>query len=174
MLALALAAGCGTTVGWSGNKLLRVDSRPEQGAKIFVDGVDSGQVTPGTVELSPKKAAYSITCEKGDLKSGGQNVSRDIRTECVIFNCLNLWLFLWVDYMTGAMYDFPQNVTCTMGRPAQPSEPPPLPPPPQPRPPQPTQSDIDSTPLLTKPKKLCRVCGADRGENAVCPQCGAR
>jgi len=66
-LALLLLAGCAT------NRRVEVNSTPA-GARILIDGVDSGQQTPASVVLSTSTRRYAITLEK----PGFNPVSRSV------------------------------------------------------------------------------------------------
>jgi hypothetical protein len=64
----ALLGGCTTT------SRVQVNSTPE-GARILIDGADSGQVTPSSVQLSNDKENYTLTVEK----PGFNPVVRDVK-----------------------------------------------------------------------------------------------
>src|SRR5688572_7760979 len=64
---LLIASGCTT------NRRVELSSTPA-GARILIDGVDSGQQTPSSVVLSTSKPNYVLTLEKG----GFNPVSREV------------------------------------------------------------------------------------------------
>ncbi len=174
LLSLALAAsfaltpsGCGTIFGMAADQDVQINSKPE-GARIFLNGVDSGKTTNTTLELDPSRE-HNVYATLGDMKSGSSAIRRKVRVLIVVLDgFLTAGLGLFVDYLTGALYEFePDRIQLNLGiAPVSPSTQPQPQPQPQPRPqpqpqpqPQPTASP-------------CPICGEPRGNASPCPHCG--
>lgn len=183
-LAVAAGPGCGSIVGLASDREVRVVTNPG-GAALFVDGTPVNATGPAVVHLDP---AYEHRIEaRLDGMQAGTQVTRSTRTGVVIANVfLTLGLGLWIDWLTGALYKFPDRVVLNLGRPVGADEPPlaaQYPPAPRlmphedplaPRAPAPkgggtveVRSDLRQADART-----CEICRARVAAGRACPDCG--
>jgi hypothetical protein len=112
-LAVALS-GCGSIIGLGGDRELRVSSTPD-GARLLVDGRTGDQTAPCVVLLDPAEE-HRIDGRLDDMR-GGTQIHRSTRVGVVIADIVfTAGLGLWIDYLTGAMYRFPDAVMLHVGR----------------------------------------------------------
>ncbi len=189
---LAVAPGCGTIFMLGSDREVEVITNPP-GAALAVDSIPAGASSPGVVRLDPARE-HRIDAQLEDMR-GGTQIKRSTRTGIVILDIVfTLGLGLWIDWLTGAMYHFPDSVVVNLGR-SYPREEPPLaaqyPPPPalmphddpiapaRPRAPAPapkgavTQGGESRTVDLRRADAAsCEICGEAIARGEPCPQCG--
>lgn len=121
LLLVVLLSGCGTILGYGGDREVRVITNPA-GAELLVDGMPAAERAPSVVLLDPAEE-HRVDAKLDDLR-GGTQVKRSSSTGLVILDIVfTLGLGIWVDWTTGALYDFPETVVVNLGR-ATPKEPP--------------------------------------------------
>lgn len=195
-VSIALAPGCGTIFGLAFDRELEVVTNPP-GAALRVDAIPISATAPGTVLLDPA-AEHRVDAHLGDLH-GGTQVTRSTRTGIVVLNIfLTAGLGLWIDYLTGALYHFPDRVVLNLGRPFEHEQPPPsaqYPPapalmphtdplaPPRPAPPAPkgdgvardllAPDDAPSAPATARGAETSRTTDLRRADVTACEICGA-
>lgn len=188
---LAIAPGCGTILSLGEDRQVEVVTNPA-GAALAVDSIPTGVTSPGTIHLDPARE-HRIDAALDDMK-GGTQVTRSTRTGIVILDIVfTLGLGLWIDWLTGAMYHFPDRVIVNLGRPYVREEPPlaaQYPPPPalmphdglvvptRPAPPPAKRTQVvqgeqsSTTDLRRADATTCEICGEAVARGQTCSQCG--
>lgn len=187
----AVAPGCGTIFGLGTDREVQVVTNPP-GAAVAIDSIPCGVTSPGTIQLDPG-AEHRIDATIDDLR-GGTQITRSTRTGIVILDIVfTAGLGLWIDWLTGAMYHFPDRVVVNLGKPyvrdepslAEQYPPPPAlmphvdPVAPPARPPAPAakgavtrSGDSRTVDLRRADASECEVCGAMVARGQTCGQCG--
>jgi hypothetical protein len=185
-LVLAFAPGCGTLVGLAADRNVAVTTNPP-GAQLLVDSSSTNQASPATLALDPADE-HRIEARLDDMHSVTQ-VTRSTRTGVIIADVfLTAGLGLWIDYLTGALYWFPDRVTLNLGRvypvvPPLAQEYPPAPalmprtdpaaPPAKHAGPTESTSTTDLRRADAPKATVCPVCGAEvKAGVTQCPECG--
>lgn len=191
---IAIAPGCGTIFMLGSDREVQVITNPA-GAALAVDSIPSGVTSPGVVLLDPARE-HRIDGRLDDLR-GGTQITRSTRTGIVVLDIVfTLGLGLWIDWLTGAMYHFPDRVVVNLGRAYAPEEPPiaaQYPPPPAlmphadpiapARPPAPPAKragveggeggeETRTTDLRRADAGPCEICGELVARGQACPGCG--
>ncbi len=187
---VAIAPGCGTIFMLGADREVQVVTNPA-GAVISIDSLPAGATSPSTVLLDPADE-HRVDAQLDDLH-GGTQVTRSTRTGIVVLDIVfTLGLGLWIDWLTGAMYHFPERVVVNLGRPyvreelpmaAQYPPPPALMPhddpaaPPRPAAPPPKGAVVQggetrTTDLRRADATTCEICGATHAAGQTCPECG--
>jgi hypothetical protein len=168
VLQTVIAPGCATIMGKSAMQEVAVTTTPE-GARLILDGVPTEVVSPGVVEVSPREE-HSVAAQLGEAKAQ-RAIRKTVRIWSVVVNgILTGGIGVFVDYMTGAMYQFEPRVHLNLG----------VAPPPTPT--QVTNTNTNTgggtqTGNQTQTTNLladapCKVCGEPRGNVSPCPHCG--
>lgn len=186
---VAVAPGCGTIFLLGTDREVRVVTNPP-GAALAVDAIPSGVTAPGVVLLDPARE-HRVDARLDDMR-GGTQITRSVRTGIVILNVVfTLGFGLWIDWLTGAMYYFPDQVVVNLGRPYEREEPPAAaqyPPPPAlmphadpiapaPRPAAPPKrtaprGEARTVDLLRADQAPCEICNEPVVRGQACPACG--
>lgn len=159
---LTIAPGCATILGKAGNQSVDVTTTPP-GAELIVDGVPTSKTSPGQIEISPRED-HSVQAVLGEAKAS-RAIRKTVRIWAVVVDgLLTLGIGVFVDYMTGALYQFEPKVHLNLG----------VAPPPSPTPSNSGGSSTHVSPLTPQPaaQTPCKVCGEPRGDVAPCPHCG--
>ncbi|MCO5170590.1 MAG: hypothetical protein M9894_30020 [Planctomycetes bacterium] len=181
-LAVAAGPGCGSIVGLAADREVRVVTNPA-GAALFVDGAPVNATGPAVVLLDPAEE-HRVEARLDGMQAGTQ-VTRSTRTGVVIANVfLTLGLGLWIDWLTGALYTFPDKVVLNLGR-APGAEEPPLsaqfPPAPRlmphddplaPKAPPPKGTVEVRSDLRQADARTCEICRAVVVHGRPCQECG--
>lgn len=155
-VALLLAPGCATILGKAADQEVDVTTTPP-GATLIVDGVPTSTTSPGKIEIDPS-GDHSVQAVLGEAKAS-RAIRKTVRIWAVVVDgILTAGIGVFVDYMTGALYQFEPKVHLNLG-----VAPPPTP---VPAPITPGQQ-----PPATN-KAPCKVCGEPRGDVKPCPHCG--
>lgn len=178
LVTLALAPGCGTLVGLGGDREVRVASNPD-GVSLLVDGRATGLTTPCVVSLDPAEE-HRLDGRDDDM-FGGTQVHRSTRVGVVICDVIfTLGFGLWIDYLTGAMYRFPDAVVINVGRAHAPDPLASAEFPPAPRlmpatdPYAPATSSTRNVLQDDGGAARCSVCGDVFGRGDTCASCGIK
>lgn len=186
---MAVAPGCGTIFLLGTDREVQVVTNPA-GAALAIDSIPAGATAPGMILLDPARE-HRIDASLDDMK-GGTQITRSTRTGIVILNIVfTAGLGLWIDWLTGAMYHFPDRVVVNLGRPYVREEPPvaaqyPPPPalmphedpisrpapPPAKRPPIAQGGETRTTDLRQADATTCEICGEAVARGQACPACG--
>jgi hypothetical protein len=115
LLALVIVQpGCGTILGLGMDREVFIATNPS-GATLYKNGIATSVVSPSPVELDPSEE-WRIDAHLDDLK-GGTQITRSRRIGvCIADILLTAGLGLFVDYLSGAMYFFPDRVILNLGR----------------------------------------------------------
>lgn len=155
-VALTIAPGCATILGKAANQEVEVTTTPP-GASLIVNGVPTSSTSPGKIEIDPN-GDHSVQAVLGEAKAS-RAIRKTIRVWAVVVDgLLTAGIGVFVDYMTGALYQFEPKVHLNLGVAPPPSPPGPGPSQPQPKPPT--------------SQAPCKVCGEPRGDATPCPHCG--
>lgn len=157
-VAMLVSPGCATLLGKSADQSVSVTTTPP-GANLSVNGIPTSATSPGEIEISPS-GDHSVSAQLGEAKAS-RAIRKTVRIWSVVVNgVLTLGLGVFVDYMTGAMYQFEEKVHLNLG----------VAPPPTPMP------DAGGAQATTHQQNLlqapCKVCGEPRGNATPCPHCG--
>lgn len=156
-VALVLAPGCATILGKAADQEVAVSTTPP-GATLIVNGVPTSTTSPGTVMLDPK-GEHSVQAVLGEAKAS-RTIRKTVRIWAVVLDgILTAGIGVFVDYMTGALYQFEPQVHLNLG----------VAPPPTPTP---ALTSSGQQQLLPAQKAPCKVCGEPRGDVTPCPHCG--
>lgn len=164
MLAVALlvAPGCATILGKAADQEVEVTTTPP-GATLIVNGVPTSKTSPGTIEIDPSDD-HSVQAVLGEAKAS-RAIRKTVRIWAVVVDgLLTGGIGVFVDYMTGALYQFEPKVHLNLG-----VAPPPTPPS------NTGGSSTQVSPLTPQPPAAntpCKVCGEPRGNVTPCPHCG--
>jgi hypothetical protein len=116
LVALVLVhPGCGTLLGLATERDVFIITNPS-GANLFANGSPcNGALSPTTVALDPAEE-WRVDARLDDLK-GGTQITRSRRIGVVIADVVfTVGLGLWIDYLSGAMYYFPDRVILNLGK----------------------------------------------------------
>jgi hypothetical protein len=183
VLQTVIAPGCATILGKSAMQSVDVTTTPD-GARLILDGAPTEIVSPGTVEVSPREE-HSVAATLGEAKAQ-RAIRKTVRIWTVVVNgLLTAGIGVFVDYMTGAIYQFEPRVHLNLG----------VAPPPMST--QVTNNNNNnnnngnngngnngngnngnngnggsSTTTNLLADAPCKVCGEPRGNVSPCPHCG--
>lgn len=162
-VALLVAPGCATILGKAADQEVQVTTTPP-GASLIVNGVPTSSTSPGTIEIDPS-GDHSVQAVLGEAKAS-RAIRKTVRIWAVVVDgILTGGIGVFVDYMTGALYQFEPKVHLNLGVAPPPS-------PPGPGPSQPTTTTTTTPVLQPTSKAPCKVCGEPRGDANPCPHCG--
>lgn len=172
-LLVVVAPGCGSILGYAEDRELEVLTNPG-GAELLVDSLPRRGLSPCVVMLDPA-AEHRIEARFEDLR-GSSQVTRSARTGVVLLNVLFTAGFgLLVDYVTGALYHFPERLVLNLGRSSERDDRPlaaQYPPAPQLMPhsdPVAPARQQQAAPASDAP---CSICGEPTSADQTCRQCG--
>jgi hypothetical protein len=171
----AFSQGCGTIFFRFKKQPVFLTTVPE-GASYSVDGGPwSGEKTPCKVMIQPNaehKIALQLIQEDGTKLLGSVDEPRSVRIAIIICDSLlTLGIGLLVDWLTGALFYFPNRrpeVTLQPEGGASPA-----------RTPEPAEPSVEPTPtadpaLRAEKTQSCIICGEPRVRGKPCGSCGAR
>lgn len=161
-VALLIAPGCATILGKAADQEVDVTTTPP-GAQLIVNGVPTSATSPGKIEIDPSED-HSVQAVLGEAKAS-RAIRKTVRIWAVVVDgLLTGGIGVFVDYMTGALYQFEPKVHLNLG-----VAPPPMP----------TGSPTSGTTTQVSPltqqstnNAPCKVCGEPRGDATPCPHCG--
>ncbi|MCO5172043.1 MAG: hypothetical protein M9894_37570 [Planctomycetes bacterium] len=157
-LTTVLGPGCATILGKAAAQPVDVTTTPP-GAKLSVDGIPVEQVSPATIHISPREE-HSVSAQLGEAKAN-RAIKKTVRIWAVVVDgILTAGIGVFVDYMTGALYQFEPKVHLNLG----------VSPPPSP---SPDPGVATNRPPPQQRQENCKVCGELRPVGAgPCPHCG--
>jgi hypothetical protein len=164
---IAVAPGCGSILGYAGDAELHVLTNPA-GAELFVDSIPRQGLSPCVVLLDPAEE-HRLDARFEDLR-GSSQVTRSTRTGVIVANiAFTAGLGLLVDWLTGALYHFPERLVLNLGRPYDRDDRPLAAQyPPAPRLMPHTDPVAPARPLASP----CAICGEPTAAEQTCRQCG--